>query len=471
MKLEDIFSNADEKSAERIAERYPVLSEDEKERLYIMSKRKYDDRSIPNTEFKDGVSGVEHYSRPKWHKAVSIAAAAVLVVGGLGGAFGVMSRNGNMAGTDMSEEVSEEAETTEAETEEVTEAEEVPADIDYEAIALDLTDRYLECENHLKYQGLSCDTNDSVTFYTFSTVDPEWSANYGGERTFYKVTDERFTCCQDIYDDMCQMLSEAVTESSSFEDGIDLYSRATLKSWLGGDVSQFENGSNVDLRPTEDSWDEAAYAVNNASYIDYNGSLYVRDYMVDESKYPVWFDKDGTTYKRFPARFSESPIYSETENIKIYDETENSFKVSRYVLPAYIGYENAKYGEEYIYSIENTDAGWRISGLEVGKQVEYSVAIGIQSYFEHRPEYDDVDIDTLPVKCIDVTSYDPDKGIAEFTAVLPDINGADVVQITGTASVSAVVTGLGSAEVTRLKDFDESLKRKSVVWAESQGTR
>ena len=41
MKIDDIFDNADDITANKIAGNYPVLNEKDKERLFAMSKRKY----------------------------------------------------------------------------------------------------------------------------------------------------------------------------------------------------------------------------------------------------------------------------------------------------------------------------------------------------------------------------------------------------------------------------------------------
>ena len=116
MTIEEIFDNADEVTTDRISEKYPALSDSEKDRLFAMSKRKYNINN--NNEYKNvnEVSGVERYSRPKWHKAVSVAAAAVLAVGGIGGGMALISRNGQV--TVSSSQVSEgsvEASETEAE--------------------------------------------------------------------------------------------------------------------------------------------------------------------------------------------------------------------------------------------------------------------------------------------------------------------------------------------------------------------
>ena len=87
MDIKDILDNSDDMTAGRIAEKYPALSDDEKERLFAMSVRKFNNDDL-NFDAVEQVSGVEAYKRPKWYKAAGIAAAAVIAVSIAGG--GVM---------------------------------------------------------------------------------------------------------------------------------------------------------------------------------------------------------------------------------------------------------------------------------------------------------------------------------------------------------------------------------------------
>lgn len=82
----DVLENAEQSVIERLTAEYPPRDDKEKEKIFSMSERKFKDRSgITEKTTEQTVSGVEVYSRPKWQKFVSIAAAAALVVGGLGG--------------------------------------------------------------------------------------------------------------------------------------------------------------------------------------------------------------------------------------------------------------------------------------------------------------------------------------------------------------------------------------------------
>ena len=77
MRTDDVFNDIDSRTADRLAKEYPVLRDEQKERLYAMSKRKFD---IKTDNSSIDVSGVEKYRRPRWFKGVSVAAAALLLV-------------------------------------------------------------------------------------------------------------------------------------------------------------------------------------------------------------------------------------------------------------------------------------------------------------------------------------------------------------------------------------------------------
>ncbi len=86
---DDLFENTDNMTIDSLAQDFPVLTDEEKERIYAMSERKYNNDTNMNTDEKFDrkieVTGVERYKRPKWRSA-SIAAAAALVLGA--GSFG-----------------------------------------------------------------------------------------------------------------------------------------------------------------------------------------------------------------------------------------------------------------------------------------------------------------------------------------------------------------------------------------------
>ncbi|MCR4796544.1 MAG: hypothetical protein K5898_15500 [Ruminococcus sp.] len=203
MRSEDLFNDIDDKTADRLSKEYPVLNDEQKERLYAMSKRKFDINNENENNCID-VSGVEKYRRPKWYKGASIAAAAVLLVAGIGGSMAFISRNGHGPAADVGESVAVTTEdatevTTDAEdtvylSEDVTEAAEetTEADNDVNAIVRELTGAYRDFASDLHAGGLEVDKSSVVT-KTF--MYPE---GMEGQREFYRVTDPRYPTWADI---------------------------------------------------------------------------------------------------------------------------------------------------------------------------------------------------------------------------------------------------------------------------------
>jgi hypothetical protein len=87
MKDNDLFFDLDDETIDMLAQEFPVLTDEEKERMYAMSERKYNISENTNEEYSSEteVSGVERYSRPKW-KTASVAASLALLIGA--GSFG-----------------------------------------------------------------------------------------------------------------------------------------------------------------------------------------------------------------------------------------------------------------------------------------------------------------------------------------------------------------------------------------------
>ena len=109
----DIFENADDETKKIIAAHCPA-SDKEKERMFAMSRKIYNERSKDNNY--DGnieVSGVEQYKKPIWQRFTSIASALLLITAiGVGG--GLMLKN--RGSSPMAEVPSEDSATSEATT-------------------------------------------------------------------------------------------------------------------------------------------------------------------------------------------------------------------------------------------------------------------------------------------------------------------------------------------------------------------
>lgn len=445
------------------------LAPDERCRKEVLDMSKRENKIKMNkNEYTENVSGVEVRSGHGIMKYVSIAAACALIVGGIG-TTGVLLHKGSKNAQQFTEVIEEET-TAEAVTEITEEPTELPVEYDYAAIANELTQHYIDSLNVMQYGDVSYDSNESITFYTYDSTREEWSNNYGGERTFYKVTDERFKNCQDIYEYYKAPIAsvidrknfgetyESFTMPDNYKEAQGVEDSVTLRSWLGEDVSKFEVGSRVDLAydpEDEGTVDYAAHSIHTATYVEYNGQLYVRQ-----------MPKFSTTGDN---SFSTEPAVTHEEA--------DSFTVSRFVRTPYLGYANTNYGEEKIFTFVLENDEWKIKSIETGDRPEYTSAVAIQNYIEKRAEYNDINIGYDSegkagrgighiMDKLEVTEYDSSIHVCKVHAVLHNMNGEDALDMTAEISVNhngnPVVM---SADITRIKEYDSSYERPNAVSA------
>lgn len=445
------------------------LAPDERCRKEVLDMSKRENKIKTNkNEYTENVSGVEVRSGHGIMKYVSIAAACALIVGGIG-TTGVLLHKGSKNAQQFTEVVEEET-TAEAVTEITEEPTELPVEYDYAAIANELTQHYIDSLNVMQYGDVSYDSNESITFYTYDSTREEWSNNYGGERTFYKVTDERFKSCQDIYEYYKAPIAsvidrknfgetyESFTMPDNYKEAQGVEDSVTLLSWLGEDVSKFEVGSRVDLAydPEDESTvDYAAHSIHTATYVEYNGQLYVR-------QMPEFSTTGDNSFSTEPA---------------VTHEEADSFTVSRFVRTPYLGYANTNYGEEKIFTFVLENDEWKIKSIETGDRPEYTSAVAIQNYIEKRAEYNDINIGYDSegkagrgighiMDKLEVTEYDSSIHVCKVHAVLHNMNGDDALDMTAEISVNhngnPVVM---SADITRIKEYDSSYERPNAVSA------
>ncbi|MBR5512545.1 MAG: hypothetical protein IKV85_01005 [Ruminococcus sp.] len=320
MNIRHFFDNADEKTIDRITEKYPPLSSADKERLYAMSKKKYNKEMTENKGNYIEISGVERYHKPLWHKVLSAVAVAAVVLGGIGGGAALIRRNNDA--DILNNESSQLAEIDTAEIED---------------IAQQLTDEFFDLKNIISSRGAAYDENDILT-YKIGIFDDTLENPEVYDRTFYKVTDERFKCSQDIYDALRSITTMYYLPEESYVNA-DIpwivysvpaaadYVSVPFYGYLGKDVSVFENGSSVDrslfankmfnesYEPVpfdledDNDW-ETPYCIWVSDYIEHSGSLYMisPDYQFD----PVGI------------------VYDYNEKIEITEVAENSFTAVRY---------------------------------------------------------------------------------------------------------------------------------------------
>ena len=218
----DMLENADDKTVELLAE-VPVLSKDEKERMLAMSKKKLDmmnrENNIVKNNDEEQVSGVERYNRPKWHRFATMAACLVLV-GGLAGTVFVLGRNEKKSDKDstpmtkVTSTVTGTASTTtdanavqpQTTTGIIGEGEtEVPYLNDEQLLEIAKTglDNFNMIENIYSGYGVAVDKNDTckVEFEDIS-------------KTYYRVTDDRFSSMDDVNNFVAQYFTGKQLEYS-----------------------------------------------------------------------------------------------------------------------------------------------------------------------------------------------------------------------------------------------------------------
>ncbi|MBR2284465.1 MAG: hypothetical protein IJ874_08640 [Ruminococcus sp.] len=164
-----------------------TLTSEEKERIFAMSEKKYKNskNQTDNTDISAEVSGVERYRRPVWQWTVSIAAAAALVAGSVGGVMLLRHNSPNIGNTP------EESSTA--------------ISLDYDAIAEEMTDKWLELEYLREYVQTDPVDRIVLTFRNDSTDDSDSECI---DFTYRKVTDERFSSLSELKDYICGIVTE-----------------------------------------------------------------------------------------------------------------------------------------------------------------------------------------------------------------------------------------------------------------------
>lgn len=87
----DVLENNSQDVIDRIAEEFPPQDEKEKEMVFKMSEKKFNDIiSEADDDSNKSVSGVEVYRRPVWKKILNVAAAAAVLISGSAGGIKAM---------------------------------------------------------------------------------------------------------------------------------------------------------------------------------------------------------------------------------------------------------------------------------------------------------------------------------------------------------------------------------------------
>ena len=303
MRKDDFFKELDDMDIDRIAQEFPVLTFDEKERIYAMSERKYDKENGADKDYSDMdeivVSGVEQYKRPSWYKYASAAAAVVLVIGGISGSMllmkhgktfhpdntdlstattgekttlhtGTHEQNGTSTEPATKESVfisATTAEDTEPTTVETTTYAQTEPEDDYEAIALELSDKFADLVNRLN-RNVQYDPYDMLDFYI--TTSDRYLYNQS-ESYYYRVTEPGFEFpanYTDAFKEICtEELYESLYSKAGTENKSDTSIEINLSKIFKADLSRYYTGDHVELFMD--------YGIYTADFIIYRGGLYV----------------------------------------------------------------------------------------------------------------------------------------------------------------------------------------------------
>ncbi|MCR5600970.1 MAG: hypothetical protein K6G33_09565 [Ruminococcus sp.] len=102
----------DEKTVEIISDDFPILTDEEKDRIFSLIEKEFDTDTSKNNDYGDEVKGVEKIVRPRWIERLGTAAMIAIVFGGLGGGGYLMSNMEKNAPKDREQEVTTETLTT-----------------------------------------------------------------------------------------------------------------------------------------------------------------------------------------------------------------------------------------------------------------------------------------------------------------------------------------------------------------------
>lgn len=215
-----LFSNKDS-DIEHIADRYKAASEKDKEKIYEISKRKYnilksEESESASDDYVKEAEGVEHYSRPVWYRWVYASAASVMLVGAISGGL-ILARNHKKiipSNQNPTTEVS--TQVTTAEIRKNTD----PNDMD--GVMDELLSSWVKIQN--AQFGRDAAENEELKYELSSdAIAPE---EYVYSYFYHKVTEDG----AETFADLDKMLAST-------------YSEYVYEHLIGGDMSQYESGT------------------------------------------------------------------------------------------------------------------------------------------------------------------------------------------------------------------------------------
>ncbi len=344
----NLFENPDDELLEHIAEDFPVLTSEEKDRLFAMSERKFNINHTENpeglnadNETGDQVSGVDNYNTIVWRKYISTAAAIVLLAGGIGGSIAIgrhMQNNkpqdnistrtietttaettvtlttSSSATTSLTTSTTSTSTTTTAATTSATKkASEDNQNIHYNAIAESMVQKYRRSIDVWKFPGLKTDPDNQKDFQlndkTLSYIkvnDTEFSSPEEIKKFLYSVflpeqAEDRFNRCYG------GDLTEKINNNSASIDDLKMYItyEGALYSAIGGSGHPY--GDTVSIT-AESVSDKEILAHWSYEELDHTGEMTIHIVWVDE--YNDWRIDDAVS----GSQYFGTPDDNELEN-------------------------------------------------------------------------------------------------------------------------------------------------------------
>lgn len=267
-----MFSKRD-KDIERISEKYTAAGRKEKEKIYKISMKKYEQlkaREESDDGFTVEASGVERYRRPMLYRSISAVAASLVLVSGIAGGF-LFAKNSKIPKVDMNDGDN---------TAQTTIVDEISndkrnADVDV------LVDNFGQMMRELYIADDGYESGVVVTFYK-DAVNPETGEMYKKDLTYYKVIDEKFSDPEKIKKFM----------DATFAPKLRAY-------YFGIDMSGYLDG--------EDFADDGMASRYVRPFIIYNGEV-IADHIDDDISYKYKYHEvyDFSNYKLVSSVFDEN---------------------------------------------------------------------------------------------------------------------------------------------------------------------
>ncbi|WP_455530516.1 hypothetical protein [Ruminococcus sp.] len=276
----DMMFSKNEKDIERISGKYAAAGRKEKEKIYKISMKKYEQLKAQE-ESDDGftveASGVERYRRPMLYRGISAVAATMVLVSGLAGGL-LLAKNSRIPKLDMNDSVNTGQSTV------VNEIAEDNRNSDVDT----LVDNFGHIMRELYIADDGYESGVGVTFYK-DAVDPETGEMYKKDLVYYNVTDEKLNDPEKLKKFM----------DATFAPKLNAY-------YLGGDLSGHEDG--------EDFADDGMASRYLRPFIVYNGVV-LADHIDDDMSYNYKYHEvyDFSNYKLVSSVFDDNTESFEDE--------------------------------------------------------------------------------------------------------------------------------------------------------------